>query len=201
MKRAGKVCAVLAGVFLILYALPLVLLFGGGFLEALFAGELEAREVLSALFYLLFPAAGVFLILRKPKTAAVLMFAAALATAATSLPDVPNYLHETIMDRGEYPVYIPRFYVLLPFVSVLVPLLLALALRLRGWTALLLALLSAAAEVIETVLVFGRMGYITGHPSPLNVMLPFNFIMAAIFAGIYLLALGRGDGKEPGEKS
>ena len=190
MKTANKAWTALAGVFLILYSLPLALIFGGNTIRIISDGGWEMREFLSALFYLLFPVSGLFLILQKPKAAAVLMTVAALLAMISYLPTIPDYLRETIVEHGDHPTYIPRLYVLLPIVSCLVPTLFALALHLRGRVALILALLAAVAEGAETVLIFGQAGYTMGHPTPLNVLMPFNFILAAIFAGIYRMSCG-----------
>lgn len=198
-RREYKGLAITAGVFLILYALPY--LFFGPMRSIVSGFEQITAENLSTLIYsLAFPLAGLFLILRKPKIAAVFVVLAAASAAVWNFPTIPDFSGEGyILREGEYETLIPRFYVLVPILEFAVPLFLAAALFLRGRAALALALLAAAAEVTDMVLTFGLTAYFPGHPTPLNVVLPFNFIHGAVFAGIFLLCLGRkqaGDEKQ-----
>lgn len=200
MRKEIKGFAVTAGIFLILYALPYLFFGPLGFFSGVKQVTLEDFSIL--IYSLLFPLAGLFLILRKPKIAAVLVVLASAAVAASVFSTIPNLLREVYVEHGDHETFVPRFYVLVPILEFTVPLLLAVALFLRGRGALILALLAAAAEVAYTVLTFNMMSYITGHPSPFNIIMPFNFIMTAIFAGFYLLSLGRkqaGEGEEETE--
>ncbi len=65
----------------------------------------------------------------------------------------------------------------------------AAALYLRGWPALTLALLSAAAELAYMNRSLAAMDYVTGHPGP-NALFPIGLALGALFAGLYLRSLG-----------
>lgn len=196
-RREYKGLAITAGIFLILYALPY--LFFGPMRNIVYGfGQITTENLPTLIYSLAFPPAGLFLILRKPKIAAVFVVLAAVSAAVMYFPTIRDFFGDgLIVEYGEYETLVPRFYVLVPILEFAAPLLLASALFLRGCAALALALLAAAAEVTDMVLTFGLTRYYPGHPTPLTVMIPFNFIMAAVFAGIYLLRLG---GKQAGDQ-
>ena len=190
--------AVAAFVFLLLYGgifSLLVLLFGG-------YDSFGMGEVL-ALGYLLLPAvSGLFLMLRKPRIAAVLMTLVLVLTLVQEIPEILRYLEPngylaTFDEATGYTEYIPRQFAVLPILSILAALSFAGALYLRGWPAMVLAVLAAVAELAYMVLQIMSMAYVTGHPTPLNVMFSFNYAMGAIFAGLYLFSLG-GNNKTTG---
>jgi len=182
MKNKSNKYAVLAGVFLLLYSLPNLLIHTEGLLSGY---PLEISELPQLGYIVTLPLAALFLILRKPRYVAVCMTISAVLAMLIYLPDIPRYLHDV-------PDYlspdIPPLYALLPVLYALEMILFALALYLRGKGALLVALLVAVTDLAAAKLQFAAFAYVTGHPSPLNLLLPFNFILAAIFTGLYLLS-------------
>jgi len=153
------------------------------------------------LCHLLLPAAaGVLMILRKPKIAAVLMPLLAIMTIIGAVPQLREFLETgqycaTYDETTGHAEYIPMRFIVLPVLSIATSVFFAVMLYTRGRISLLLAVLIAAGEAAHTVFEFQAMGYVTGHPTPFNLMLPFNYIASALCAGSYLLSLGRG-GKE-----
>ena len=191
MKSENKTAAILAGIFLLLYALPY-------FFSAL--GEFSSGNLWEDGNWLLLgdlvllPLAGLFLILRKPKIAAVLMTATVLAALIRSLPALPEYLKAengliAVEEFGDHIVHMPAYLGLTPLLLLLAELLLAVTLYTRGPAALILSVLASVSMLASTVLQFQMMFYMTGHPSPLSLIIPFNFVIAAIGAGVYLLSL------------
>lgn len=77
----------------------------------------------------------------------------------------------------------------LPILSILAAAFFAAALYFRGWPAMVLAVLAAGLELAYMVLQIMSTAYVTGHPTPLNVMFPFNYAMGALFAGLWLFTL------------
>ena len=193
MNEENKTAAVLAGVFLILYALPFILF---SLLPSLSSGKLwEIEDWLSLGNSVLIPLAGLFLILRRPKVAAALIAITALAHLVAVFPELVDVIKSedgsiTAIENGDHPVQMPAYLGLTTLLLVLAELLLALTLFVRGPGALILALFAVASMIGSTVLQFQMFYYITGHPSPFNLLLPLNFIVAAIAAGCYLLPRG-----------
>ncbi len=196
MKEENKTAAVMAGVFLILYVLPFVIFLPMNLSE----GAVGLRDW-PVLCQLLLPAAaGVLMILRKPKIAAVLMSLLAIMTIIGAVPQLREFLETgqycaTYDETTGHAEYIPMRFIVLPVLSIATSVFFAVMLYTRGRISLLLAVLIAAGEAAHTVFEFQAMGYVTGHPTPFNLMLPFNYIASALCAGSYLLSLGRG-GKE-----
>ena len=187
-NREARVYAVLAGVFLLLYGLISAFLMRG------FFAALTLESFLTWMRYLLPGLAGLFLILRKPKVAAILMALAAVAVLLQELPEIPRYLEPNGYlanpnEEIEFAEYIPVKYVILPILSILTALCFAAALFLRGWPSLLLSLCAAAAELVYMVEQIASVAYVTGHPTPFNIFFPFNYAMGAIFAGLYMKTL------------
>jgi hypothetical protein len=196
MKEENKTAAVMAGVFLILYVLPFVIFLPMNLRE----GAVGLRDW-PVLCHLLLPAAaGVLMILRKPKIAAVLMSLLAIMTIIGAVPQLREFLETgqycaTYDETTGHAEYIPMRFIVLPVLSIATSVFFAVMLYTRGRISLLLAVLIAAGEAAHTVCEFSAMSYVTGHPTPFNLMLPFNYIASALCAGSYLLSLGRG-GKE-----
>ena len=178
MKTENKTVAVLAknsrvpaGLFLI---------FSGLF--GLVTGQMDS--------FLLFPAA-VFLFFRRPKIVGWLMAAAAVIALFQYVPVLTEFLQtgQYVCYRDSttgYTEYLPMRFVLLPILYMLAPLLFAGMLFTRGPLSLLAAALIVAAEIVATVLQMQAFAYVTGHPSPLSILQPFNYCLAAIFAGLGL---------------
>ena len=167
MTKGNLALAIFAGLFLILYAL---IYFLGGYPEAVFP--------FLAAFFLFF---------RKPKIAAWLMSA-----AIRYVPQIVEYLRDgqrVVNDYGGRVEAIPGRFVVMPILTLLAALLFAGMLFLRGKRALLPIALLVAAEIAETELGFASAAYVTGHPSPLSVIVPFNYCMAALFTGLYLMTI------------
>lgn len=180
--------AVPAGIFLLLYGLISVICMLGFFATPVLETFLDWTR------YLLPGLAGLFLILRKPRAAAILMALAAAAVLLRELPEIPRYLEPNgylanPWVKIEYAEYIPRKYVILPILSILAALCFAAALFLRGWPSLLLSLCAAAAELAYMVEQIASIAYVTGHPTGFNVFFPLNFALGALFAGLYLFSL------------
>ena len=172
MTKGKLALAIFAGLFLILYAL----------IDFLF-GYPEAVFPFLAAFFLFF---------RKPKAAAWLMAAAALAAVIRYVPQIVEYLRDgqrVVNDYGGRVEAIPGRFVVMPILSLLAALLFAGMLFLRGKRALLPIAPIVAAEIAETELGFASAAYVTGHPSPLSVIVPFNYCMAALFTGLYLMTI------------
>ena len=190
MKEENKTAAVLAGVFLLFYALPYFF----SALDALSSGSLWEDGNLLLLGNLIpLPLAGLFLILCKPKTAAVLMTATVLAALIPNLPVLPEYLKAengmiSVEEFGNHIVHMPAYLGLTPLLLLLAELLLAVTLYTRGPAALILSVLASLSMLALTALEFQMMFYMTGHPSPLSLIIPLNFVIAAISAGLYLLS-------------
>ena len=191
MKEENKAAAVLSGVFLVLYALPYFF----SMLPDLSSGELwESRNWLILGEAVLTPLAGLFLILRRPKIAAILMTAAVLAALIRTLPALPEYLKAedsmiSAEEFGNHIVHMPAYLGLMPLLLVLAELLLAITLYVRGPVALIIALLASVSMVASTVLQLQMFYYITGHPTPFIFIIPLNFVIAAIGAGCWLLTV------------
>ena len=190
MKEENKTAAVLAGVFLLFYALPYFF----SALDALSSGSLLADgNWLHLGNLILLPLAGLFLILRKPKIAAALMTATVLAALIRSLPALPEYLKAengmiAVEEFGNHIVHMPAYLGLTPLLLLLAELLLTVTLYTRGPAALILSVLASLSMLALTALEFQMMFYMTGHPSPLSLIIPLNFVIAAISAGVYLLS-------------
>ena len=190
MKEENKTAAVLAGVFLLFYALPYFF----SALDALSSGSLwEDGNWLLLGNLIPLPLAGLFLILRKPKIAAILMTATVLAALIRSLPVLPEYLKAengmiAVEEFGNHIVHMPAYLGLTPLLLLLAELLLAATLYTRGPAALILSVLASVSMLAMTALEFQMMFYMTGHPSPLSLIIPLNFVIAAVSAGIYLLS-------------
>ena len=191
MKEENKTAAVLAGVFLLFYALPYFF----SALDALSSGSLwEDGNWLLLGNLIPLPLAGLFLILRKPKIAAILMTATVLAALIRSLPVLPEYLKAengmiAVEEFGNHIVHMPAYLGLMPLLLVLAELLLAITLYVRGPVALIIALLASVSMVASTVLQLQMFYYITGHPTPFIFIIPLNFVIAAIGAGCWLLTV------------
>lgn len=193
--------AVAAGIFLLL-PLALVLLY-----FSLFRSLLTDPDTLLyfAMHAFLPGLAGIFLILRKPKLAALVMTLAALGVLLTELPEVPRFLAPmgylaTYDEYSGYAEYIPRGFVAVPILSILAALLFAAALYLRGKAALVVALLSALAELAYLNLRFAAMAYVTGHPGP-DALFPLQLALAALFTGLYLNSLKKAPAGKTEEKA
>lgn len=158
------------------------------------------REALS-LGNLLLPAvAGLLLVLRRPKPAALVMTLVLLIVLVLELPEIPRYLGPegylaTYDEAANYTEYIPREYVTLPILDILVALVFAAAMYLRGRSALILAVLAAGAELAYMVLNIASLAYVTGHPTPFHLIIPLNYALGALFAGLYLRSLGKQTGE------
>ena len=179
--------AVLAGIFLLLYGLPYMLL--GLLWYRLFF--LEAP--LQMCSFLLPALAGLFLLLRKPRIAVILMTLAAVIVLAGELPEIPRYLEPegylaTYDESIGYTEYIPRQFVAVPILHILTFLLFAAALYLRGKPAEILSFCAAAAALLYMNQQLASTAYVTGHPTPLN-LLPFFYAVGAIFAGLWRRSL------------
>ena len=103
--------AVPAGIFLLLYGLISVICMLGFFATPVLETFLDWTR------YLLPALAGLFLILRKPRAAAILMVLAAAAVLLRELPEIPRYLEPNgylanPWVKIEYAEYIPRKYVI-----------------------------------------------------------------------------------------
>lgn len=190
MKEENKTAAVLAGVFLLLYALPYFF----SALDTLSSGSLwEDGNWLLLGNLVLLPLAGLFLILRKPRIAAILMTATVLAALIRSLPSLPEYLKAengmiAVEEFENHIVHMPAYLGLTPLVLLLAEMLFAVTLYTRGPAALILSVLASLSMLALTALEFQMMFYMTGHPSPLSLIIPLNFVIAAISAGVYLLS-------------
>ncbi len=196
MKEENKTAAIWAGVFLILYMLPFAL-----FLPMNLRDRPLDGGVWLMLGQVLIPVvSGLFLILRKPVFSAILMTVLAIVTMISAVPQLREFLETgqycaTYDETIGYAEYLPMRFIVLPVLSIATSFLFAAMLYTRGWISLLLAILIAAAEIAYAVFELQSMGYVTGHPTPFNLMLPFNYIASALCTGLYLLSLGRG-GKE-----
>ena len=190
MKEENKTAAVLAGVFLLLYALPYFF----SALDTLSSGSLWKNGNWLLLGNLVLqPLAGLFLILRKPKIAAILMTATVLAALIRSLPSLPEYLKAengmiAVEEFENHIVHMPAYLGLTPLLLLLAELLFAVTLYTRGPAALILSVLASVSMLALTALELQMMFYMTGHPSPLSLIIPLNFVIAAVSAGIYLLS-------------
>lgn len=191
MGQEKRGFAVAAGLLLLL---PLVL-----FLQffLMFRGMLaELSFLLYAAERILLPGlAGFFLLLRKPRAAAIVMTLAALCVLLTEVPEIPRCLGPegylaTYDEAASYTEYIPRAFVVVPILDVLGAVFFAAALYLRGRPALALALLSAAAELGYMNRSLAAMNYVAGHPGP-NALFPIGLALGALFAGLYLRSLGK----------
>lgn len=193
MKARNRTAAVLSGIFLIFYAAPYFF----SALDALSSGSLwENGNWLLLGDLVLLPLAGLFLILLKPKIAAVLMAATVLAALVRALPALPEYLKAengmiAVEEFGNHIVQMPAYLGLMPLLLLLAELLLTVALCVRGPAALVLSLLASVSMIVSTVLQLQMFFYLTGHPSPLLFVIPLNFVIAAISAGCWLLSLDR----------
>ena len=194
-----KGLAIAGGIFMILYILPLLLF--SNIPEIIQTGMEEEGffDVLLSLLLILLPlAASVLLILRKPKAAAVMLGIIVVGELISMfLPpsDIVKIIigtqEMTVTEMEEHVVTIPRLYVLYPISELFALLFFSLALFFRGWKAFLLAVLAISAQILHTILELNMMQYTTGHPSPLNLVMPFNFICAVLFSGMYLMMLDR----------
>ena len=191
MKAENKAAAYAAGVFLILYTLP----YSFGTLLDLSSGKLrEGLNFLSLAEALLVPLVGLFLILRKPKIAAILMTASVLAVFISILPQLPEYFKVeggmiSVEISGDYIVHMPAFLGLTPLLMLLSVLLFAVMLFFRGPALLVLAILAVLFMVASTLFQFQMLYYLPGHPTLIHFSNPFNFVMAAIFASRWLLSV------------
>lgn len=191
MKEENKTAAVLAGSFLILYALPY-------FFSAL--GDLSSGRLWEGGNWLilgeafLMPLAALFLILRRPKIAAGLMTVVSLAILISVIPELPEYLQAengmiSVEEFGGHIVQMPAFLGLMPLLFILAELLLTVILYFRGPAALVISLLASGSMIASTVLQLQMSFYLTGHPTPLTFIIPLNFVIAAICAGCWLLTV------------
>lgn len=193
MKNEKNGYAILSGVFLLLPFVLLLMffvLYRNLLAEASFLLYAAARVILPAL-------AGIFLILRRPRAAAVVMTLVAVLVLLLELPEFPRYLEPngylaTYDEASGYTEYIPRQFVVLPILSILAALCFAAALYLRGRPAMLLAVLAAAVELVYMNRQLASVSYVTGHPGP-NALFPFDYAIAAFFAGLYLRSLKKQD--------
>ena len=106
----------------------------------------------------------------------------------------------TYDEYSGYAEYIPRGFVAVPILSILAALLFAAALYLRGKAALVVALLSALAELAYLNLRFAAMAYVTGHPGP-DALFPLQLALAALFTGLYLKKKKKAPAGETEEKA
>ena len=152
MKEENKTAAVMAGVFLILYVLPFVMFLPMNLRE----GAVGLRDW-PVLCHLLLPAAaGVLMILRKPKIAAVLMPLLAIMTIIGAVPQLREFLETgqycaTYDETTGHAEYIPMRFIVLPVLSIATSVFFAVMLYTRGRISLLLAVLIAAGEAAHTV--------------------------------------------------
>lgn len=185
MKKEKKVFAVLAGVFLLLYsALP--------FLFYVLCFQFSWERLPSLVWAVLITVTALLLILCRVRKAAVTMGFAVIACWLMNLPEIPKYFGPQGYQANYDPVsgyaeYIPSQYVLVPILGILAMALFGAALWLRGWAPFGMMLAAGAAEYGEMALSIKRIGYITGHPWPGNLV-PIFFSISAIFAGLYLLS-------------
>lgn len=196
MSYEKKGFAVAAGIFLLL-PLALVLLYFSFFRYFLTDPDFLPFFAVSVFLPGL---AGVFLLLRKPGLAAAAMTLVAVALLLLELPEIPRYLEPngylaTYDEASGYTEYIPRQFVIVPILDILGALLFAAALWLRGKAALVLALLSALAELAYLICMFARSSYVTGHLGP-NALFPLQLALAAVFAGIWLLSRKKAPAEE-----
>ena len=178
------------------------LLLSGGVLSllVLLFGWYESfglSEALSLSNLLLPAVAGLLLVLRRPRLAALVMTLVLVITLVLELPEIPRFLAPegylaAYDEAANHTEYIPREYVVLPILDILVALFFAAALYFRGWPALILAVLAAAAELAYMVLNLASLAYVTGHPTPFHLSIPLNYALGALFAGLYLHSLGKG---------
>ena len=178
--KAKKNChAVIAGIMLILFILPVC-----PFDFFTFLGQTSFIVWMRPAFSLCVLLAGVFLIVGQPKRAAVSMTLACLFLLLSSL--FANAASSSLVDEHDT---VPKGIALATTILLLAPYpLFAAALWLRGRTACTLSLLSALAQAAGLVMTFISMGYVTGHPSPVN-LLPIFWVIGAIAAGRYLSSL------------
>lgn len=188
MRYEKKGYAIVSGIFLLL---PLALV-----LRYFYMFRVLLSDPGSLLFFagsVFLPGlVGVFLLLRKPGLAAAAMSLVAVAVLLMELPQIPRYLEPngylaTYDEASGYTEYIPRQFVVVPTLDILGALLFAAALWLRGKAALILALLSALAELAYLICMFASSGYVTGHLGP-NALFPLQLALAAVFAGLWLLS-------------
>ncbi len=184
-KRRGL--AVLAGIFLIFYALPYLLL-----LSRVSVGDLrqDGNWLVLGKSILMLPA-GVLLAAHRPKLAAPLMTAAVLASVLSALPEISIYLNAedgmiAVEEFENHVVRMPAYLGLTFLLAPLAELFFAVALFLRGRAALIAAILAAGSMFVSTRLELRMCRYLTGHPSPLTLLLPACFILASLLAGLCL---------------
>ena len=174
--------AILAGIFLLIFDFPLILL---TMLMIINGGIEDTVETLSlCLFVSVIVAAAVFLILRNSKLTAILISVATVFILVFFLSETIATLHEYISDSSH--MFIPWFFILYPLGEILAWMLLSISLFFRGWRALILTLLSATMALISCLIDHFRFYYfdINGHPSPLNG-LPVIFAVATVCIGLW----------------
>lgn len=199
MKVGNKTLALLAGVLLILHALLYVFF---DLIPWLSSPSLPEPDLVRRLcIALILPAVGVFLLRRQPKIAAVLMTVLAAVALFCYAVEIVRYLAEIPPNAaaaqhavgGHFP---PRFFVI-PLLELTAALLIALQFYLRGLASLLVPLFVAAAEIAAAHFTLEQFAYVAGgHPSPLNVLLPFGFILASLLIGLYLFTAKQAEKQE-----
>ncbi len=190
MKTGNKALAILAGVFLILHALLYVFF---DLIPWLSSPSLPEPDLVRRLcIALILPAVGVFLLRQQPKIAAVLMTVLAAVALFCYAEEIACYLSETppTAAAARYAVggHFPARFFVIPLIELTAALLLAAQFYTRGFAALLIPLFVAAAEIAAAHGTLERFAYVAGgHPSPLNYLMPFNYVLASVLIGMYLV--------------
>ena len=189
MKVGNKPLASLAGTYLILIGLLYVFFRLIPWIKAPSVPEPDLLRKLC--IALLLPATGLFLFLRRPKIAAVLMTMLAAVALFCYAVEIVRYLAETPPNAaaaqhavgGHFP---PRYFVI-PLLELTAALLIALQFYMRGLASLFVPLFVAAAVIAAAHFTLEQFAYVSGgHPSPLNYLLPSGFILASLLIGLYM---------------
>lgn len=174
MQKGKPVFALLAGIFLLAFgsfSLLNMLLFGGGGITII--GRLD---ILLGLLYCL---VGLFLLLRKPLPAAILMSAAALVMGINTVSLIRFF--------AEFRMILP---IAAQVLSLLALILFAVGLYGKRVFALIMCLIAAGLYLLSPVIdlaLYRSLNFSTLR----SLFMTFTLIAAMVFAGLYLFSLGK----------
>ena len=141
--------------------------------------------IIGLVSYLMILAAGVTLVINNIKLSRAFML------SGTILNLVTLYTEGTREIYTRYDYSIPDIYTLIPVLIWLSILFYAIVLISNGHTSWIPAVFSACTQIAAMILQFKLFKYITGHPSPLNVIIPLEFIISVLLAAKYVSTLER----------
>ncbi len=174
-RHSGKIKA--AGILLIAY----ILIYTIEYLEF----NQGILVIVGLISYLMILAAGITLFINNLKLAMAFMISGAFLNLVTLYTEGAR-----VVNSGAF-YNIPDIYTLIPVLIWLSILFYAIVLFSNGHTAWIPAAISACSQIAAMILQFNEFQYITGHPSPFNLIIPAEFVISVMLAAGYVSTLER----------